>query len=166
MRFVAAIALLALVAAGCGGAQRPTVQDAGAAEIVTVKQVQDAFAAKGLPFQREINPSLRGPRLWPVHEDVDAHVLARLSVFDASDTLGGASIVDAWVFDSAESATEALERTPQLGRGKTRVLLHEANVVVVAPRSRVKRVQAALVALRHPGAPGSKPLPSPPMDDD
>jgi hypothetical protein len=150
LRRGAAIALLVLVAAGCSGRERPTFENLTGPKTVTVQDVQDAFAAKGVPFQREIDSIPGGPHLWPVHHDVDEHVLALLSAFGAPDTSGSASTLNVWVFDSAKSAKEALERTPQVARGPT-LVLQQANIVLVADGRHEKRVQAALVALRKPG---------------
>lgn len=157
MRRLAALGLLVL-AAGCGGggSQRPETAAKGDA-LVSVENVQDAFLIEGVPLERELRPNVNSDvRLWPVHEDVDEHVLALLSRFGAA----GSVTLDVWVFDSTQSALDALARTPQVGRGAGHVRLHEGNVVVDARTRNVKRARAALVALQNPaGLAGRLPKP-------
>lgn len=149
MRHLAALTLLAL-AAGCGGAgtQRPETV-AKTDTLVSVENVQDAFLIEGVPLERELRSNVNSDlRLWPVHEDVDDHVLALLSRFDGA----GSVTLDVWVFDSTQNALDALARTPQVGNEPGHVRLHEGNVVVDASLRNVKRARAALVALRNPAA--------------
>jgi hypothetical protein len=160
MRRLAALALLA-VAAGCGGGEQRPDTVAKTDTLVSVENVQDAFRIEGVPLERELRPNVNADlRLWPVHADVDQHVLALLSRFDES----GSVTLNVWVFDSRQNAIDALARTPQVGRGAGHVRLHESNVVVDASTRNAKRARAALVALRNPAALAGR-LPKPEEND-
>jgi hypothetical protein len=128
---------------------------------VTVGDVQKAFTSKGQFFQTELHAVAgSGLSLWPVHHDVDKHVLVRFTTLDQS----GVSALDVWVFDTPESAQDALDRTARIGSGNEDVVLHQANVVAVTENGRRPHVEAAFEELLHPEK--IKDLPPPPAGND
>jgi hypothetical protein len=149
VRRLAALAVVALVAAGCGGAKT-----------VSVAQVEQSFAKHHQAFETEIaaGPNLHSvDPVWPVpgRSAFEPHLLATLTAWDP-DTSSG---LKAWVFESAKEARRAQEAAPALAdrdvqpgasdaAARPGFVVRQANLVVAGSPSRWPGVEKALADLR------------------
>jgi hypothetical protein len=148
--FLAVLAVVALVTAGCGGG----------AKTVSVAQVERSFAQHHQHFETEImaGPNLHGvDPVWPVpgRRAFEPNLLATLTAWDP-DTSSG---LQAWVFDSAKDARSAQDAAPALADrdvqpgasdtvARPGFVVRQANLVVAGSSSRWPAVQNALADLR------------------
>jgi hypothetical protein len=138
LRFVAALALLSVVANGCGGHSHP----------LTAGDVQRAFAGSGLRTHVVFSAATRsvmfgsGPTFGGADLKamfVDDHVEAMVGGPQASPQRGGPLFdVTAWIFQSASDA-----ETSAVGLNA----LVQRNVLVIVNPPYLGRVRAALATL-------------------
>jgi hypothetical protein len=151
MRRLLALAVLLVLAAGCGGGS-----SSKPAQSHSVLDVSKAFYDAGLPFNSLITGNKYVTGQVPFlpfklnASDLRFHVAAELN--GSSNTAHSAQVV--WVFDTDASAATALEQVPlsQWGQGPTHITrAHLGNVVVVASGftgAQKTKLDKALAALK------------------
>ncbi|HEY5058760.1 MAG TPA: hypothetical protein VII51_07055 [Gaiellaceae bacterium] len=150
MRRLACLALLAVLAAGCGsgGAKAPV-------QAHTVFGVSKAFYDAGIPFttQTTFNPYVNGQAVF-LPGKLNTGPL-RSTIQSLLSETGSFNGVVAWVFDSDAHASAALKVIPLtkwLTGDPPIVRVHDGNVVVIASGFKgadKKKLDAALAALAH-----------------
>jgi hypothetical protein len=148
------VAVLALLAAGCGGGSKPS--SGGTGQSHSVLDVSKAFYDAGLPFTSLVtgNKYVNGQTPFLPFalnsSDLRFNVQAELNGSDTTDHT--AQI--AWVFDTDAHAQQALDKVPlaKWGQGPLQIArAHLGNVIVIADGftgAKKSKLDKALAALK------------------
>jgi hypothetical protein len=156
MRRVARLAVLVLLAAGCGSAANTSgSSNTAVSQSHTVLGVSKAFYDAGIPFttQTTFNPYVNGQAVF-LPGKLNTGPL-RSTVQSQLSEAGSFNGAVAWVFDTDAHAASALKAVPLkkwLASDPPIVRVHDGNVVVIASGFKgadKKKLDTALAALVH-----------------